>query len=182
MNKLLSSPMKTIEAVAVILAIGLAVTVTFSIGQYQILNQNYSELNQKFNNLEKLFWNNYPLLAPSFISPTPQQQPTQPPVSKAQALQIAQGANWTSSLENVTITLNLVCFWTEYSIGGWTGYGSSILFEVTNPVVNYSAIQVGGLTFRYLWIIDLLPAGHIGGFPTYVDAATGEIIPTGPLY
>lgn len=177
--------MKTIEAVAVILAIGLAVTVTFSIGQYQILNQNYSELNQKFNNLEKLFWNNYPLLAPSFVSPTPQQQPTQPPVSKAQALQIAQGyANWTSSLENTTITLNLVCFWTEYSIGDWniTAHGSSILCEITNPVVNYSAIQVGDLTFRYLWIIDFLPPYHIGGYPYYVDAATGEIIPTGPLY
>jgi hypothetical protein len=55
---------------------------------------------------------------------------------------------------------------------------------VTQPAIDYSPVQVNDTTYRYIW--DIVVQGNAGVLsippPLYwVDAATGEIVPTGPL-
>jgi hypothetical protein len=107
-----------------------------------------------------------------------------PPISMYHALLIAlESGGWTeSSLINMTVRvfLEYTEFWSNSSSSG-----SEFLHEVTQPARDYSPVQVNGTTYRYIW--DIVVENNVGlQMPPpglyYVDAATGEIVPTGPLY
>ena len=76
-------------------------------------------------------------------------------------------------------------FWSNSS-----GSGSELLHYVTQPANDYLPIQINGTTYRYIWdivvdnstyLVQYVP--HTPPLGLYwVDAATGELIPTGPLY
>jgi hypothetical protein len=126
-----------------------------------------------------------------------------PPVSMYRALKIAlENGGWnTTSLENMTVSISLeYCkFWNDSSIiknpydntTSGPGSGFEDLYTVTHPVNGYSAVTVINnatytTTYRYIWYIVVKQNSGIMSIPPpglyFVDAATAEIIPTGPLY
>jgi hypothetical protein len=104
-----------------------------------------------------------------------------PPVDMYRALTIAlESDNWNaSSLSNMTVHVFLE-YW-EF----WGNGGACLLHDVTQPAKDYSAVQVNGTTYRYIWDIEVEPSGNIWDIPPpglyWVDAATGEIVPHGIL-
>ena len=107
-----------------------------------------------------------------------------PPISQTHALQIALdygGWNPISLFgKTVTVTLNLYRFRT---LDNQTA-GIDALGQISGPVDNYSSWQVGDATYRYVWVIVItFPNPRIlsPGF-YFVDAATGEVIPTPPRF
>ena len=116
-----------------------------------------------------------------------------PPVSMYRALKIAlENGGWnTTSLENMIVKVSLYYyeFWSKNTTLGPSS-GSGFVYLVTQPVNDYSAVTVNNATssttYRYIWGVIVEP--NSGGFVMpppgdyLVDAATAEIIPTGPLY
>jgi hypothetical protein len=125
-----------------------------------------------------------------------------PPVSIYRALKIALDSDdWnTTSLENMTVRVSLDYFkFTNDSTIIKNPYdnttsgpssGSEFLYSVTQPVKDYSAVTTKNATYsttyRYIWsIVVKQNSGFITIPPPglyWVDAATAEIIPTGPLF
>ncbi|MGA2523796.1 MAG: hypothetical protein ABSF65_06545 [Candidatus Bathyarchaeia archaeon] len=125
-----------------------------------------------------------------------------PPVSMYRALKIALDSDgWNStSLENMTVSVSLdYCqFWNDSliikspydntTVG--PGQGFEFLHSVTQPAKNYSAVTVNNatytVTYRYIWSIAVKQASGVMSIPPpglcWIDAATAEIIPTGPLF
>lgn len=132
-----------------------------------------------------------------------------PPVSKYRAVDIAlESGGWgKSSLENMMVhaTLSYEIFYTNASAMYqfvakenltltvypnpdlyMTGTGTEIIREVTAPVDDYQPQILNGLTCRYIWTVAVQDSS--GGIsmppPGYylVDAATAELVPTGPLF
>jgi len=108
-----------------------------------------------------------------------------PPITMYHALKIAlESDDWNAtSLENMTVAVSLDHMeFTNSSIS------SSIqtLYEVTQPAQNYSDVQANSTTtYRYIWSIEVNENQHYTIPPYglyYIDAQTGEIIPTGPLF
>jgi hypothetical protein len=123
-----------------------------------------------------------------------------PPVSMYKALKIAlESDGWiTSSLENMTVcvSLNYRQFWSNSTITAPEGFttmfpfsGSCLLYSVTQPVDDYSAVTVGNstsnTTYRYIWDVLVTDKSGAVGIPPpglyWIDAATAEIIPRGPI-
>jgi hypothetical protein len=107
-----------------------------------------------------------------------------PPISMYHALLIAleSGAWNATSLSDMTARVSLECMEFTNS-SGFTG--SQVLHDVKQPAKDYSPIQINSTTYRYIW--DIVVENNVGlQMPPpglyYVDAATGEIVPTGPLY
>jgi hypothetical protein len=110
-----------------------------------------------------------------------------PPVSMYRALIIAlKSGGWTAaSLSGNTVRASLdYCeFWSNVSSSGF-----ELLHHVTQPAEDYSPVQVDGTTYRYIWDIVVDNSVYLGTFHTppsglyWVDAATGEIVPHGPLF
>jgi hypothetical protein len=129
-----------------------------------------------------------------------------PPISKYKALDIAlESDGWNQrSLENMTVyaSLNYDVFYTSvtslYQIANLenltlSGHpnpdlnitGSEFLHEVTAPANDYKPQIYNGVSLRYIWTITvekdsgmtMPPSGYY-----QIDAANGELIPTGPLY
>jgi hypothetical protein len=100
------------------------------------------------------------------------------------ALKIAlESGGWNAtSLENMTVTVSLN--YMEFTNSS-TSSGFQTLYEVTQPAQSYSDVQVNSTTtYRYIWGIEVNENRHITIPPYglyYVDAQTGDIIPTGPL-
>lgn len=132
-----------------------------------------------------------------------------PPVSMYRAIDIGLGSDgWTAqSLWNMTVRVSLdyyifysnatdlyrVAAEENLTLNGGPNpnlncpcSGAEFIRDVTSPVPNYQPQFFNCVTLRYLWIITVLPRS--GGFwippPGYyqVDAATGALIPTGPLF
>jgi hypothetical protein len=125
-----------------------------------------------------------------------------PPVSMYRALKIAlYSGGWNAtSLENMTVSVSLeYCkFWSDSSIikspydnttlGPSSGSGA--LYPVTQPAEDYSAVTVKNATYsatyRYLWDIVVKQNSGVLSIPPpglyWIDTASAEIIPTGPLY
>lgn len=120
-----------------------------------------------------------------------------PPVSMYKALKIAlEHGGWnTTSLENMTVSVSLnyrvfVVNDTMENPSGVTtylpGWGSHLLYSITQPVDDYSAVTVGNSTsnktYRYIWSVSVTQtSGGISIPPPgyyWIDAATAEIIPT----
>jgi len=116
-----------------------------------------------------------------------------PPVSMYRALKIAlENGGWnTTSLENMTVKVSLDYyeFTTENTTLGPSS-GFEFLYSVTHPVNDYSAVTVKNATstttYRYIWTVIVDPSSGVSGIPPpglyWVDAATAEIVPTGPLF
>jgi hypothetical protein len=109
------------------------------------------------------------------------------PISMYHALQIAlESDGWNATyLQNMTITVHL--YYIEF-FSNASSSGTQFLHDVTQPVENYSAVQVGDATYRYVWTISVVQNENSGiiiapanGF-YYVDAQSGEIIPQGHLF
>ena len=126
-----------------------------------------------------------------------------PPVSMNQALLIAlESGGWSAeSLKNMTlhVELDYYAFFENLSTpSGWIALGNGTfrtnppvtgsvgLYHVTQPPLDWSPQQIANITYRYIWtiivensspILSIPPAGYY-----YVDAATAELVPTGPLF
>jgi hypothetical protein len=110
-----------------------------------------------------------------------------PPVSMYAALRTAlESDEWNaSSLSNKIVWVFLE--YVEFIIAP-NFFEFSPQYNVTQPAKDYSPVQVNGTTYRYIW--DIIVYNNPIGFgqwyplfgPTYrVDAATGEILPLGPI-
>ncbi len=123
-----------------------------------------------------------------------------PPVSMYKALKIAlEHGGWNeSSLENmsVRVSLNYRVFVVNDTIenpSGVTtlipGSGSHLLYSVTQPVDDYSAVTVGNSTtyktYRYIWEVLITHKSGVVGIPPpgyyWIDGSTAEIIPRYPF-
>ena len=107
-----------------------------------------------------------------------------PPISMYHALLIAlESGGWNAtSLSDMTVRVSLE--YMEFTNSSWLT-GSLVLHDVTQPAKDYSPVQVDSTTYRYIW--DIVVENNVGlQMPPpglyYVDVATGEIVPTGPLY
>jgi hypothetical protein len=131
-----------------------------------------------------------------------------PPVSMYRAILIGlESDGWNAaSLENmkVYVSLDYYIFYTNvtalYQVAAkenltlegrpnpnlnMTGTGFEQLHEVTEPAANYQPQFFSGVTIRYIWSISVEKDSGFGIPPPgyyMVDAATGELIPTGPLF
>jgi type II secretory pathway pseudopilin PulG len=124
-----------------------------------------------------------------------------PPVSMYHALKIALDSDgWnTASLENKIVSASLEYreFYNDSIIiknpydntTAGPGKGAMLLHSVTQPVKDYSAVTVQNATYtttyRYIWDIVVKQNAGVTIPPPglyWVDAATAEIIPTGPLF
>ncbi len=98
-----------------------------------------------------------------------------PPVSMNRAVQIAfESGGWNeTSLKNRTILVFLAycAFVNSSSVSGF-----ELIRVVTEPTQDYSPVQIGDTTYRYLWTIIISQPGPIQSIPPpgyyYVDAAT----------
>jgi hypothetical protein len=107
-----------------------------------------------------------------------------PPVSMYRALLIVliTGGWNATSLKNKTIFVML-----EYSafINSPSSTGFDLLYPVTHSVADWSPKQVNYTTYRYAWRIIVEYSGPVKSIPPpgyyYVDAATAELVPTGPF-
>jgi hypothetical protein len=108
-----------------------------------------------------------------------------PPITMYHALKIAlESGDWNAtSIENMTVTVSLD--YMEFTNSS-TSSGYQTLYEVTQPAQNYSDVQVNSTTtYRYIWSVEVNENQHMTIPPYglyYVDAQTGDIIPTGPLF
>jgi hypothetical protein len=166
-----------------ILAAVIAVSICLNVALYY---QNYSVSQQKDD--FTAYYNEFGNVSLQSISYN-----FSPPVSMYRALKIAlENGGWnTTSLENMTVSVSLDYyeFTTENTTLGPSS-GSEYLYSVTQPVNNYSAVTVSNTTnsttYRYIWNIVVKQNSGIWSIPPpglyWVDAATAEIIPTGPLF
>ncbi len=124
-----------------------------------------------------------------------------PPVSIYRALRLAlESDNWTStSLTNVTVQayLEYCMFWRSNTTITNSPYDNStitpssgfeVLYEVTQPVNDYSPAQSNETTYRYIWsfvVVQINPSNQatmssLGHY--WVDAATAELITPSAIY
>jgi hypothetical protein len=105
-----------------------------------------------------------------------------PPISMNRAVQIAlESGGWNkASLENRTIyvSLDYCAFVNNSSVSGF-----ELLRGVTEPTQDYSPVQIGDTTYRYVWIIIISEPSPFQGIPPpgyyFVDAATAELLSIG---
>jgi heme/copper-type cytochrome/quinol oxidase subunit 2 len=132
-----------------------------------------------------------------------------PPIPMYRAIIIGlQSDEWNaSSLENMTVhvSLDYYVFYTNVSalyqlasqenltLTGYPnpdlnmtgGYGYELIHEVTAPVDDYRPQIFNGVSLRYVWSIVVQENSGMCIPPPgcyLVDAATAELIPTGPLF
>jgi hypothetical protein len=103
-----------------------------------------------------------------------------PPVSMYHALLIAlESGGWNAtSLENMTISAEL-----DFCAFSFNSF--RLVYRVTSQPVDWSPQQVNDTTYRYVWTIIVGGPGSFRSIPPpgyhWVDAATGELVPTGIL-
>jgi len=106
--------------------------------------------------------------------------PVSPPVSKFEAIHAAfEYGNWTEeNLKGLIVSSKL--YYVSFR-NTTREFEFRTLYEVTEPVEDYSSVSEGDTTYRYVWkvIIDepvlksIPPPGYY-----LVDAATGEVLPS----
>ncbi len=157
-----------------VLAAVIAVSISLNVALYY---QNYT-VNQQKNDFTA-YYNEFGNVSIQSISYN-----FSPPVSMYRALKIAlENGGWnTTSLENMTVKISL-----DYcKFEGNSSFSSfGCLSTVTHPVNDYSPVTVNETTYRYIWYIIVEENSVISIPPPglyMVDAATAEIVPTGPLF
>ena len=212
MNK---SPFVIALAAVLVLSVCLNVFVFF---QYQNILQANNDLNQQLisvrnelanirleqqtNNTDKEAERDFNLFYEEYgdVSIQSRSYNFSPPVSMYHALRIAlESDSWTNtSLRDVTVRVSLdyCVFWHNNTITKspydnttiGPGSGFEVLHEVTQPVDDYSPVQVNETTYRYIWAFVVIETDHpnlvtippLGLY--WVDAATGELISPGVMY
>jgi hypothetical protein len=136
--------------------------------QVMALQTQVSDLLNTTNSLSYDLWNDE-FGNVSFQSPD---YDFSPPVSMYGALMIAlKSGGWNESrLSNRIVGASIV--YVKFD-GGVEG-----LYEVTQPVEDYSPVQVNDTTYRYVWAVYVVNAPGFKTIPVlyYVDAATGEMV------
>ncbi len=146
--------------------------------QVNALSTEISELRSSFDELNR----SYGELYGTYLSVFPSNDSLKPPVSKLEAVIIAlEHGKWNATtLIGYDVSVRLIYSKFQYWRGGM---GYELLHYVTEPVSDYSAVQVDDTIYRYLWyvIVNHIGRGSIPPPGDYlIDAATGEIIPVGP--
>lgn len=102
-----------------------------------------------------------------------------PPISKPEAIHLAlEYGRW-----NETTLKDMVVGATLYYMKFWRK-GLEGLYEVAEPVSDYSPVRIDDVTYRYVWVVSTRRVGPVQSAPPpgyalyYVDAATGEVIPS----
>jgi len=144
---------------------------------YNQLNQSYSEMNKT---ADELAIKVYVLKEAVVITPDPS---FSPPVSMYKAIKITlDNHGWNvTTLKGMVVGayLDYVHFWNKTD-----SWGSEVLKEITEPVADYSPLQNETGTYRYIWQVVVCRPDILGIPPPdlcFIDASSGEIIPTGPL-
>ncbi len=138
---------------------------------YCELNSTYRELEQKYSDLEGSYLGLF-------------DDPFSPPVSKLQAIDIAlEHGGWNSSnLRGMVVTASLRHMYLRVT----EKEREAGVNEVMEPVSDYSPVVEGDTTHRYVWCVVVEKAGPGWLRPRpglyYVDAATGEIVPSVVLF
>jgi hypothetical protein len=106
------------------------------------------------------------------------------PISMYRALHIAlESDGWNkTSLEGMKIEVGLSYI---RFINSQNRTGFEVLQDIlTQPAGNFSAVQIGDNTYRYVWSIyvanatvNMRPYAYY-----YVDSASGELVPHGPIF
>lgn len=147
------------------------------------LKASFDELKTSFDELNQTNWEmeiRYSDLEASFLDLF--NDPFSPPVSKLQAILIAlEHGGWNSSNlrgQVVIVSMEYIRFWATKM-----GTGFEVLYEVKNPISDYSPFVEDDITYRYIWCVIITQAGPWRTIPPprsyFVDAATGEIVPKG---
>jgi hypothetical protein len=166
--------------VCIVLVAGLVATIVVYASAISSLNSRLKNLQEQVDAAQSAMDFNGFFLEFGNVSVQGPNLDFSPPVDMYRALTIAlESDNWNaSSLKDMTVYAYLQ-YW-EFSSNGavW-------LHDVTQPAKDYSAVQVNGTTYRYIWDIEVEPSGNIREIPPpglyWVDAATGEIVPHGML-
>jgi hypothetical protein len=133
---------------------------------YSQLNRTYNELNKSFDELNRTYLSHMPA------------------ISKRLATQIAlDHGGWDETkLQGMEVSADLyyVRFLRDSE---WPyGWGYQVLEPVNKTLTNYDAVTIGNSTYRYVWIVIVREA-EVRSIPPpgyyFIDAATGEILPTG---
>jgi type II secretory pathway pseudopilin PulG len=173
--------------VIIVLAIALTLTVVFSLYNNQQQNLAIGNLTQQLNHETQglILWGQawewsqlaYHNLSGVYIFFEPATNSISPPISGDQALTLVlQYGGWNvSSLQNATIDV----------IFGSTSFQPNQTFwdinESYGPISNYSPVQNGNITFRYVWAVQVgyYESSIFGTYYTHisylVDSATGEV-------
>ena len=158
----------------IILEVILAVSVCLNVLFYTEMQSNMPSSNQAQFNREF-----------GYVAIVSRNYDFSPPISMYKALRLAlESDGWkNTSLQNMTVTVSLD-FVQFYNFSN--GFGNGPITEVTQPQQSYADVQVNSTTVdRYIWDISIEKNG-VQSMPPwslyYVDAQTGDIIPTGPLF
>lgn len=168
------------------------------------LNSSYNDLSNSYNDLNMQYHNSLSSLLNVINSET--NTTINPPISELQALQIAlEYGGWNAiSLQGNQVSIGLwhVLLYHDRL----SGSGMDMIQEVTAPVSNYSATTYVysdwppanwtgplwspvnppvTLNYHYVWVVEIEQASGGISIPPpglyWIDAATGEVIPLGPL-
>ena len=162
MNRKGCVKVKRLEVLTVVLICGVVVSL--------IVNVVVLMENQKLRRLYDQVYQAYlSTIAPTTISP---------PISKPEAIHLAlEYGRWNeTTLKDVVVGAHLHYVKFFYNGHEW-------LYEVTEPVSDYSPVRIDDVTYRYVWVVGTQRVGPVMSIPPpgytlyYVDAATGEVIP-----
>jgi hypothetical protein len=168
------------------------------------LNGSYNDLNNSYNILNTQYYNSLSSLFNAINSGA--NTTVQPPISELQALQMAlQYGGWNAtSLQGNQVSISLWYVLLSQDSAS-AGPGFDMIQEVTAPVSNYSATTFVyaswpanytgptwspvhppiTLSYHYAWVVVVEQASGMLSIPPpgfyVIDAATGEVIPMGPL-
>jgi len=135
----------------------------------QRLRRSYDELYRSYDELYQTYL--------STITPTK----ISPPISKLEAIYIAlEYGGWNeTTLKGMEVTATLY-YMKFYNSTEKREYGYEVLYQVTEPVSDYSPVRIGDVTYRYIWMVVVEQVGRAISIPPpglyNVDAATGEVI------
>ena len=163
--------MSRLEILVAGLFCGLIISLAFNVNMawelmksqklYRDLSRDYDELRQSYDQLNE--------------SPSP----SEPPVSKSEAIGIAlEYGGWNeTSLKGMVVSAALA----YYCIDG----GITLLHQVAGHIADFGPRTVGNATFRYLWVVAVskkeAPSGGAGSHSIpppglyFVDPMTGDV-------
>jgi hypothetical protein len=167
----------------VVLVVGVGVFAGAYYGHYHLsqfyldyarLSENYTQISLEYAQLSK----NYSQLKDEYLSTI---TPTiiSPPISKLTAINVAltHGGWNTTKLEGLLVNAKL-CY-VELMDTPKEQY-FHLVYEVIVPVADYSPVNIGEVTYRYVWYVIVSRQGFMKTIPPQgsylVDVATHEVI------
>ena len=125
------------------------------------------EMNSKYSELEQSYLGLF-------------DDPFRSPISKLQSIHISlEHGGWNNlNMKDMIVTASLkhMRFWF-----GEGRFGGEVLYELKEPISDYSPVFEDNEAYRYVWYVIVSEAGFAKSVPPpgmyLVDAATGEIVP-----